>query len=66
MNPDTQIPKNGEEVKRIPLVDPRIVDDIEFKKKCILVDGGSQETQSVYVYEIIISPVGFYFVLSPF
>ena len=32
MNPDTQIPKNGEEVKRIPLVDPRLVDDIEFKK----------------------------------
>ena len=39
------------------------------KNKCILFGWGSQETinnQLVYVYDIIIFPVGFSFVLSPF
>ena len=37
------------------------------KNKCILVGGGSQERQSVcYIYDIIIFPVGFSVVLSPF
>ena len=37
------------------------------KDKCILVGEGSQERQSVcYFYDIIIFPVGFSFVLSPF
>ena len=36
MNPDTQIPKNGEEVKRIPLVDPNTT--MHYKKlKCDIV-----------------------------
>ena len=44
------------------------IDDIAFKKKkSILVDGGSQERQSVcYIYDMIIFPVGFSFVLSSF
>ena len=37
------------------------------KNKSILVGGGSQEGQSVcYIYDIIIFPVGFSFVVSPF
>ena len=37
------------------------------KNKCILVCGGCEERQSVcYIYDIIIFPVGFSFVLSPF
>ena len=36
------------------------------KNKCILVVGGSQERQSVcYIYDKIVFPVGFSFVLSP-
>ena len=37
------------------------------KNKCILVDEGSLERQSVcYIYDMIIFPVGFSFILSPF